>query len=127
MRDADYQALADYLDSVHVRLQASLGLIAWQPPGDGPGARALHGAIADVLTDVVMVRRRLRVMDDIGRAMTDGLRPAWQRGYLISALTETMPGAWAGGRDALDEARAYVRQLQGLHQQQHQQGADHGG
>ena len=136
MRDADYQALADYLDGVHVRLQASLGLIAWQPPGDGPGARALHGAIADVLTDVVMVRRRLRVMDDIGRAMDDGLRPAWQRAYLISDLTATMPGAWAGGRDALGEAREYVRKLQRQRQrqrqqqqqqQQQQQGASHGG
>lgn len=131
MRDADYQALADYLDGVHARLQGVLGIIAWQPPGDGPGARALHGAIADVLTDVVMVRRRLRVMDDIGHAMDDGLRPAWQRNYLISDLTATMPGAWAGGRDALDEAREYVRKLQRQRQrqqqQQQQQGASHGG
>ena len=112
MRDGDYAALADYLDGVHQRLQGVLCLIAWQPPGDGPGARALHGVLADVLADVVMVQRRLRVMDDIGRAMADGRRPAWQRDYLISALTDTMPGAWAGGRDALDEAREYVRKLQ---------------
>lgn len=121
MRDTEYMALAGYLDDVHQRMTAALSAIAWQPPGDGPGALALHQAARDVVADLLNVQRRLRVMDDIGRAMADGMRPAYQRDYLISQLADTIPGAWAGGRAPLDEAREYVRKLQA-----HQQGADNG-
>lgn len=122
MRDTDYQALAEYLDSVHQHLQGMLSLVAWQPPGDGPGAYALQCAARSVLTDVCNVHRRLRLMDDIARAMSDGLQPAWQRHYLVGALADTMPDSVAVGRPAIDVAREYVRKLQRQRQRQQRQG-----